>query len=259
VSAILSLLKGGDGVDNEMLVLADWMGDDALKYFAVKKYGDVTDIVATERKRRETMKAKKIRDEETRIKEARKRFGMVIDKLSEEHRREAKLWRGWDACLKDNLSIFAKKDIDWVSECRSRLRALTSTCVGKACFVVSRRILRRKLVWKLMCMQYVYGKDVYAREVNNMLQAAAKQSDDRFRERIEKFISDTFADDVVLKWFLAASILLGSLGFDKFKVGAEAFGSKQGDECHTDADEPWEVNSRRSSVLFNNKYRRIVE
>jgi len=199
VSAILSLLKGGDGVDNDMLVLAYWMGDAALKYFAVKKYGDVTDIVATERKRRETMKAKKMRDEKERIDAARKSFATVIEMLSENHRYEPSLRRGWDACLKDNLSIFDKKDIDWVSECRSRLRALMSTCAEKAIFPVRRRILRRKLVWKLMCMQYVYGKDVYATEVNNMLQAAAKQSDDRFRARIEKFISDTFADDVVLK------------------------------------------------------------
>ena len=52
VSAILSLLKGDEGVDSDMLVLADWMGDDALKYFVVKKYGDVTDRLTSERNRK---------------------------------------------------------------------------------------------------------------------------------------------------------------------------------------------------------------
>ena len=49
--AVLKILEGEEGVDGAMNALADWMGDDALKYFVVKKYGDVSDILAKERKR----------------------------------------------------------------------------------------------------------------------------------------------------------------------------------------------------------------
>lgn len=49
--AVLKILEGEEGVAGAMDALADWMGDDALKYFVVKKYGDVSDILAKERKR----------------------------------------------------------------------------------------------------------------------------------------------------------------------------------------------------------------
>ena len=36
-------------------------------------------------------------------------------------------------------------------------------------------------------------------DINNMLRAAAEQSDGDFRQRIENFIRETFADDVELQ------------------------------------------------------------
>ena len=190
--SIKKVLECGDELDIWLYDLAAWMGEDALKYFVVGRYGDVSEVLLREHRRRKAAKAKKIRDEEVRIGKARKNFATVIERISEEHKYASSLRRGWDACLKENLSLFAKNDIDWVSERCSRLRELKDIKIEKVIFVATRRSSRRKLVWKLMCMQFVYKKNVDDSEINKMLRAAAEQSCDDFRRRIEGFISRTF-------------------------------------------------------------------
>ena len=47
--AILKALAGGEGLDECLYGLAEWMGDDALKYFVVGRMGDVSDLLSRKR------------------------------------------------------------------------------------------------------------------------------------------------------------------------------------------------------------------
>ncbi len=191
VSAILSLLKGDDGVDNDMLVLADWMGDDALKYFVVKKYGDVTDRLTSERNRK---KRKLERKKKELLKKAERiKFATVIEQMSEAHKYEGSLRVGWDNELKERLSDLRADDIDWSEECKLRLAALDRIphCYAKL-LCSSQERPRRKIVWKLMCMLYVFGGTVRQNEIDGLLRSATQLSTEGYRKRIENFIAQHF-------------------------------------------------------------------
>ena len=194
VSAILSLAKGGDGVDKDLLALADWMGDDALKYFVVKKYGDVTDRLTSERNRKKRKLARK--KTELLKKAERIKFATVIEQMSEAHKYEGPLRIGWDNELKECLSDLRADDIDWSEECKLRLAALDRIphCYAKL-LCSSQERPRRKIVWKLMCMLYVFGGTVRQNEQNeidDLLRSATQLSTEGYRKRIENFIAQHF-------------------------------------------------------------------
>lgn len=189
--AVLKVLEGEEGVDGAMDALTDWMGDDALKYFVVKKYGDVSDRLASERnrKRREVEKKKK----ELLKKIERVRFTTVIERMGEAHKLEGSLHAGWDRELKENLSDFQREDIDWLEECKLRLAALDRIphCYAKLlCYSQERP--RRKIVWKLMCMLYVFGGTVWEIEIDDLLRSATQLSTEGYRKRIVSFINKYF-------------------------------------------------------------------
>ena len=189
--AVLKILEGEEGVAGAMDVLADWMGDDALKYFVVKKYGDVTDRLTSERnckKRKLERKKKELLKKAERIK-----FATVIEQMSEAHKYEGSLRIGWDNELKESLSDLRADDIDWSEECKLRLAALDRIphCYAKL-LCSSQERPRRKIVWKLMCMLYVFGGTVRQNEIDDLLRSATQLSTEGYRKRIENFIVQHF-------------------------------------------------------------------
>ena len=189
--AVLKVIEGEEGVDSALESLADWMGDDALKYFAVKKYGDVSGALSAERKRKRVIKEQE--QEKKRIDSVRSAFSKVIETLSESHKLEASLRTGWVDELKEHLSSFVSKDIDWTAECRRCLDALGRIphCYTKLLCSHQERP-RRKIVWKLMCMLYVFGGTVRQNEIDDLLRSATQLSTEGYRKRIENFIVQHF-------------------------------------------------------------------
>ena len=53
INLIKRVCDGGDELDANLLSLSEWMGEDALKYFASKQYGDVSGLLETARKNKE--------------------------------------------------------------------------------------------------------------------------------------------------------------------------------------------------------------
>lgn len=189
--AVLKILEEEEGVDGAMDALAEWMGDDALKYFVVKKYGDVTERLAAERnrkRRRLERKKKELLKKAEQIK-----FAAVIEQMSEAHKLGGSLRVGWDNELKEGLSDFRADDIDWSEECKLRLAALNRVphCYAKLVYGSQERS-RRKIVWKLMCMLYVFGGTVWPNEIDDLLRSATQLSTEGYRKRIENFIAEHF-------------------------------------------------------------------
>ena len=167
------------------------MGDVALKYLAVKKYGDVSKRLVSERNRKRDEFEK--RKNELLRKTERVRFATVIEQMSEAHKLDGSLRAGWDRELKENLSDFQREDIDWPDECKLRLAALDGIphCYAKLVFLGQER-QRRKIVWKLMCMLFVFGGTVRQVEIDDLLRIAVQLSTEGYRKRIVTFIEKYF-------------------------------------------------------------------
>ena len=200
--AILKSVDNGNADGSSLVDLADWMGDDALKYFIVKRHGDVSEILADERKCRKAAEARRI--EQARIESVRSEFAAVIDQMSEEHKLEASLHSGWEKYLSKNLAKFFGKDIDWVKECNLRLSELSRIphCYSKLLCRGQERP-RRKIVWKLVCMLYVHVCDhggtfsVYI--IDDLLRVATQLSTEGYYKRITDFIKRYFSSVVSLE------------------------------------------------------------
>lgn len=120
------------------------------------------------------------------------KFAAVIEQMSEAHKLEGSLRVGWDNELKEGLSDFRADDIDWSEECKLRLAALDRIphCYAKLLCSGQERP-RRKIVWKLMCMLYVFGGTVRQNEIDDLLRSA-QLSTEGYRKRIENFIVQHF-------------------------------------------------------------------
>ena len=186
VSAILSLVKGGDGVDKDLLALADWMGDDALKYFALKKYGDVSERLATERKRVKRDKANALRRKESHKKANYDAFKKIMTKIASQYEHRASVPSDWSNSLSELDSIDANA-IDWVKECNLKLAALKKTSNSYGDLKV---IPRRRIVWQLACMLYVYAGSVEPDDINYLLKSAPTLSHNAYRTKIEKLMEE---------------------------------------------------------------------
>lgn len=186
VSAILGLVKGGDGVDKDLLALADWMGDDALKYFAVKKYGDVSERLLAERKRRD--KAKAQRREANHKKANYDAFKKIMMKIASRYEHSASVPYDWNDSLKELDSIDAHA-IDWVQECNLKISALkrASNSWGSA-----KVVRRRRIVWQLACMRYVYDSYVEPDAIDYLLKSARTLSDNTYEAKVEEFMEEHF-------------------------------------------------------------------
>lgn len=193
VSAILSLLKGGDGVDKDMLALADWMGDDALKYFAVKKYGDVSDIL--NKARRAKASAEKRRKEQSRIDSVRKKFHDKAMDLSRQYGASSRVPQDWAEKFNELFDEIDGADIDWVQECNSVLSALQEIgkgYVGKAIWRPDYQT-RRKIAWRLLCMLFVHSGEIkIANDPCRWLRSISNISSEGFRKKVEKFLEENF-------------------------------------------------------------------
>ena len=74
--AILAAIVGGEGQDECLYDLAEWMGDESLKYFMTKRYGDISERLAQFRNRKATeeIAVAKVRDKQARIMQMTKTF-----------------------------------------------------------------------------------------------------------------------------------------------------------------------------------------
>ena len=197
VSAILSLIKGGDDVNKDMLTLADWMGDDALKYFVVKKYGDVTDTLVNERKRQALAQARR-RKSLLRKKVAQK----LNDALKFATRKYGTSKRISTDALKDIEKRVTGIDgdlIDWVSNCTAILD-VKSICERYSGVESARDKECRKKIWRLVTLlmiEYEPEYSVMCDKLNGLLVPSCIRNDD-WVEKLQTFMSKYLEDRITL-------------------------------------------------------------
>lgn len=197
VSAILSLIKGGDGIDKDLLTLADWMGDDALKYFVVKKYGDVTDTLVNERKRQARAQARR-RKSLLRKKAAQK----LNDAIKFATRKYGTSKRISTDALKDIEKRVTGIDgdlIDWVSNCTAILD-VESICERYSGVESARDKECRKKIWRLVTLlmiEYEPEYSVMCDKLNGLLVPSCIRKDD-WVEKLQTFMSKYLEDRITL-------------------------------------------------------------
>ena len=216
---VLRVIENPDGVDGSLYNLSEWMGEAALRYFAVKRHGDVLERLAKERKKKKDKESRK--REKARLEAVRSEFAAAIETISEEHKDEASLRTGWQDCLREGLSKFSPKDFDWSKECGSRLNALRreSHCYSNSVGWREKRT-RRKIVWKILCMYFVLGGEAafapqkkkcgillthtitfipVVAEIDELLAAAGRLSSEGYYKKITDFVKEHFSSVVSLE------------------------------------------------------------
>lgn len=191
VSAILSLLKGGDGVDKDMLVLADWMGDDALKYFVVKRYGDVTGLL--KRIRDSKASARKKECEKRRVQKVRTEFHDNCMNTGRKYGAQATVPQGWQDEFNRLFDGIEDGDINWVDECNSilvRLDKLDSLLWYEV------KPKMRQIAWMILCMQFIHREEVEADAPKRWLSSISRISITGFKSKVKEFLTNFFGDVV---------------------------------------------------------------
>lgn len=153
VSAILSLVKGGDGVDKGLLALADWMGDDAFKYFAVKKYGDVSECLASARRKRK-LKLAADRRKEVRAKERMQRqVEAVLNDVADAYCGKASIYQEALVDVSERVKEIDADLIDWVALVDDILKPIVIRVVDSWRFSSNKRRMKcRAKVWKVVAL-----------------------------------------------------------------------------------------------------------
>ena len=191
--AVIKVLEGEEGVDGALVALADWMGDEPLKYFVVKRYGDVSDIL--NRTRRARASAEKRRKEQSRIDAVRKEFHDRAMALSRQYGSLSYVPQEWAEKFNELFDEIDGADIDWVQECNSVLSALQEIgkgYVGKAIWRPDYQT-RRKIAWRLLCMLFVHSGEIkIANDPCRWLRSISNISSEGFRKKVEKFLEENF-------------------------------------------------------------------
>ena len=185
--AVMKVLEGEEDVDGALVALADWMGDEPLKYFVVKRYGDVSDIL--NRARRAKASAEKRRKEQSRIDAVRKKFHDRAMDLSRQYESLSSVPEKWPEKFNELFDEIDGADIDWEMECDSVLFALQE---------IERKYFwrgdpkKRKLVWRLFCMLFVHSGEVNGDELKRWLRSVSNISTAGFLKKVEEFLEENF-------------------------------------------------------------------
>lgn len=203
VSAILGLLKGGDSVDKDMLVLADWMGDDALKYFVVGKYGDVSETLAKARKqcKRKEHEAKRKKTLEREKERAHEQVEAVMQDVDNAYCGKASVYKEALDDITERVCGIDGDMIDWVTLVDDILKPVV---VRNAYAYVARDKKRTKCrgrIWRLVVLLMI---DRWSPQLSQMTDSldnllSAKCIDGtEWHQRLEDFIVEYLNDRVRL-------------------------------------------------------------
>ena len=189
--SIKNVLEGGDDLDASLLVLADWMGDDALKYFVVKRYGDVTGLL--KRIRGAKASARKKECEKRRVQKVRTEFHDNCMNTGRKYGAQATVPQGWKDEFNRLFDGIDDRDINWVDECNSilvRLDKLDPLLWYEA------KPKMRQVAWMILCMQFVHREEVETDAPSRWLRSISCISITGFKSKVKEFLTNYFGDVV---------------------------------------------------------------
>jgi len=189
--AVLKVLEGEEGFDGAMDALADWLGDDALKYFVVKKYGDVSGLL--KRIRGAKASARKKECEKRRVQKVRTEFHNNCMNTGRKYSAQSTVPLGWQDEFNRLFDGIEDRDINWVDECDSilvRLDKLDSLLWYEA------KTKMRQIAWMILCMQFVHRKEVEADAPIRWLRSISCISITGFKSKVKEFLTNHFGDVV---------------------------------------------------------------
>jgi len=197
--ALCGCVVAGCEVHNEdLVVVADSLGDDALRYLVLDSLGDVADRLSSARKSLAAKARKK--KESARIDRVRAAFEAELDKIAEEYKDVASTPVDWQDDIEPRMAPFESSDIDWVDSVNRQLAAMSRIPNCDYSWDVGQREarMRRKIVWKLVAMIWVAEKVVDPQIIDGLLRSAKQQASERYNEKLQTFIGDAFEGIVEL-------------------------------------------------------------
>lgn len=212
-------ISSGAAIDAAMLHrLTARISEDDLLYLCADRTDEIKRILDAERvQKEEEEKARKreehVRKEEiARLKQVRKDFEKALDEICKQYQERASMSLGEVLDIKKKLAVFSKDDIDWGEAISHRIEELRTAsaypmrnAVGMLERICEERNIaeaekkgRRKVIWKLVGMFLVAGKDIRRyylgdHELNDLLRAARRSSEEHFREKVEAFVNKAFS------------------------------------------------------------------
>jgi len=191
--ALCGYVVAGCEVQNEdLVVIADALGDDALRYLLLDSLGDVKDRLASARK---SLAAKaRAKKESVRLDRARAAFEAELDKIAEEYKDVASMPVDWQDDIEPRMAPFESSDIDWVESVNRQLADMSriSNCVHSWNVGQREARMRRKIVWKLVAMIWVAEKVVDPIIIDGLLRSAIQQASEGYNEKLQMFIGNAF-------------------------------------------------------------------
>ena len=178
--------------DSDLVVLADALGDDAVRYLMLDLVGDVADRLKSARR---SLAAKaRSKAEKARLERVRKTFEEELRKIGEDYKDVPSTAAAeWEDDICERLGAYELSDIDWAESMNVWLRALNRIPSCSSLYVPTQvKLMRRKLIWRLVGMLWVAEKEIYPDSVDGLLRAARQLSTDGFRTKTEAFIDDAF-------------------------------------------------------------------
>jgi len=185
---ISKVVEGGESVDESLEALAEWMGEDTLKYFVVKQYGDVTDRLNKVRKRKILERKKKI--EQKRVEDVRKDFHDKVMELSQQYASSYSVPRDWREKFKELFDEINDDDIDWVAECNSVFSALKKCERDLKFGYVKYGYVR--IAWRLHCMLFVHSGEVGPNVPANWNRSISNTYPSAFVRKVKHFLEESF-------------------------------------------------------------------
>ena len=210
VSAILSLVKGGDGVDKDLLVLADWMGDDALKYFVGKKYGDVSDRLAKARRQRKFAVDRREKARAKAKERMQRQVEAVLNDVADAYCGKASIYQEALVDVSERVKEIDADLIDWVALVDDILKPIVIRVVDSWISSSNKRRMKcRAKVWKvvalLMIDRWEANLSQMTDELNVLLSAnciglsiVSLTERSSWQTRLEEFIAKYLKDRVQL-------------------------------------------------------------
>jgi len=158
IFAIKKILEGDEAIDAYLVDLADWMGDDALKYFAVGKFGDVSEALVKERKRLKAVVEKKRRekaDAEARVK-AQQQLDEAIKDIVHTYGDRASITIEALEDVSERVSGIDGNLIDWTLYCNAILKRRNDV------IYCHRLGACRRKIWRLVVLLMLDYKPKYS-------------------------------------------------------------------------------------------------
>lgn len=201
--AILAAIAGGKGLDEGLYDLAEWMGDDALKYFVVGRMGDVSDSLARKRsqKKSEEDRRRRKKAEAAATEKANQQIDNAMEDVVQNYRDCASVTMEALRYSSDLVKGIDGDKIDWPTKVNPLLKQYSTK--QRSMWSEYNRIDRTKCranVWRLitlLMLDYAPQRSRMTSELDWLLSSSNIERPS-WPERIAALVSSYLADRVTL-------------------------------------------------------------